>query len=544
MLVLGKSNDDKGTQLESLTHRLLSEMGYQNVVTNLISAGGEEIDVSADIAVPTIGGAQMRRLICECKAHKNVISSPDWLKFLGKVLVEEALLAGEVTGCFIALGGVNGNVAGNYDKLKARRPNITLVTGDTLLNEVSRLYELCGAEKIISVLRQHTTRQYRALEIAYYDGKLYYVVLLENDVYTILDAQGRVLEGEIISELRPLVENVLSAHTYIDLGEEAQAIRRCTQAQKSVLSQLIIGGGTIEMTGLDGGQDFNFTTAEFEKAVEELAARGWVVQSDGLPLLSLLPEDDDQFYERLAEIYHFLLGGEARFNLPGVLKSSFYTRHINVKMVGQIQRIQGGLPLSETDVEDAVKLLRWSPSAVLWAVQPDEMFVNYRTDEKFKSDVQVDRFHRNYFFRELYRSLRHDLTHPLGRAYLLDDCHIREIETSQKVIVKSSTGIQLASDLHERLGIGQTADGYVGPDGSSYILLLLLEGAEQPWEVPAWRQTDGGATQGSVKARASKNPARTKKADAQASAQAYGKKSAKGGAKKGIKKSAQKRARR
>jgi hypothetical protein len=535
MLVLGKSNDDKGKQLESLTYKLLSEMGYRNVVTNLISAGGEEIDVSADIAVPNIGGAQMRRLICECKAHRNVISSPDWLKFLGKVLVEEALMAGEVTGCFIALGGVNGNVAGNYDKLKARRPNITLVTGDTLLDEVLRLYELCGAEKIIEVLRQHTARQYRALEIAYYEDKLYYVALLENDVYTILDAQGRVLEAEAIGELRPLVESVLSAHNYIDLREEALALRRGIQARKSVLAQVIINGGSIEFTGLETEPDFNFTPAELDEAVEELAANGWVVRSDSPPRLSLLSEGDEDFYERLTEVYRFLLRGEPKFNLPGVLRSPFYSKHINARMVEQIQRIQGGLPLSQTDVEDVVKLLRWSPSAVLWAVQPDAMIVTSRTDEKFKTDAQIDQFHRNYFFSVLYRSLRYDLTHPLGRAYLLDDCHIREIETAQNVIVKSSAGVQLTSDLHERLGIGQTADGYVGPDGSSYILVSILEGAEQPWEVPAWKRTDGGTAKATGKGRAPERLTRTKKVPS-------GKKSAKGGAKKSAKKSTQKRA--
>jgi hypothetical protein len=37
-------------------------------------------------------------------------------------------------------------------------------------------------------------------------------------------------------------------------------------------------------------------------------------------------------------------------------------------------------------------------------------------------------------------------------------------------------------NLHKRLGIGELADGLKGPDGSSNILLLLLEHAPEPWD--------------------------------------------------------------
>lgn len=159
---------------------------------------------------------------------------------------------------------------------------------------------------------------------------------------------------------------------------------------------------------------------------------------------------------------------------------------MNEQFVAEIQRLQGNLPLSDSDIQDAIKLFKLSPSAVLWAIQPDQMIVTHRNDSSYKGDEITDRFDRNYFFRELFRSLRFDLTHPIARTYLLDVFKVREIETKQKILVKSNSSLIIESDLHERLGIGELADNLKGPDGSSNILMLLLENAPEPWDVSAW----------------------------------------------------------
>jgi Restriction endonuclease len=156
MIVLGKTSDDKGTQLEHLTRKILENLGCRNIIVNLVSAGGQEIDVSADYPMPGIGSVQNRRLICECKAYAKPMNIPDWLKFLGKVYSEEAKLNSEVTGYFIALSGVNGNVSGHYDQLKIARPNISLVKGDNLLDELRKIYKLCDVEKVNEILERFT----------------------------------------------------------------------------------------------------------------------------------------------------------------------------------------------------------------------------------------------------------------------------------------------------------------------------------------------------------------------------------------------------
>ena len=61
IFVYGKTNDDKGTQLEALTAAILKSMGY-SVVRNEVKSGGNELDVVATKREP-IGGDVC--LICE-----------------------------------------------------------------------------------------------------------------------------------------------------------------------------------------------------------------------------------------------------------------------------------------------------------------------------------------------------------------------------------------------------------------------------------------------------------------------------------------------
>lgn len=195
MIILGKNTDDKGKQLEAITHNLLASKGYTNITTNLISTGGHEIDVVADYVQEILGGKDSRRTICECKAHKKPIATDDWLKFIGKIYCEQAELIKEITGFFISLSGVNGYVSGNYDKLKLKLPNIILITGDTLLEELKSLYSLIDSKDLSNKLLSLTNNNVEKIEIAYYKRKLYNVIIFERKgLFTILDNQGNLLD--------------------------------------------------------------------------------------------------------------------------------------------------------------------------------------------------------------------------------------------------------------------------------------------------------------------------------------------------------------
>src|SRR5882724_8414106 len=86
LLILGKTNDDKGCQLEGLTKRLLICQGFKKVTTSKIGPGGHEIDVEAISQITSLTHSETHRLYCECKAYQLPIDINDWLKFLGKMM--------------------------------------------------------------------------------------------------------------------------------------------------------------------------------------------------------------------------------------------------------------------------------------------------------------------------------------------------------------------------------------------------------------------------------------------------------------------------
>lgn len=482
MLILGKSNDDKGTQLEKLTYSLLSALGYTNIVSNDIRSGGEEIDVRAELEVQGIGGLQKSRLICECKAYKRPADMNDWLKFLGKVFSEEKRQSLSTYGCFIALNGVNGNVAGHYDDIKSRA-FITLVSGENLLRQVTEIYNICNLETVNNSIQRFTERQFRSAEVAYYENQVFWFVIFEKDTYTILQADGEPFgtNSVDIETLKIALELVLPAMYYVDLQEESEALRRAIRTKKIVISQLMIGNGRTSYSTLFS-ESSRFTQLEIRDAVKDCIERSWITQSHDSQELSLLNKESKNFYVILAEIYRFLLAGEMTEPVLKVLGNEYYKSRINIQMVLEIQKIQVNLNLTPEDIEKVVLLLKWSPTALAWALYPNEMLVNPRDLVNNLIRNSTELICRNYFLGGLYSLFKSDFRRPQLRAQFYQVHGLREIETLERVVIKSAEGVELQDDLNLRQAIIPLAEDYVDPDGSEWAMALALDSTPEPWE--------------------------------------------------------------
>lgn len=225
------------------------QLDYQNITTNYIGPGGEEIDVVADFKIPSIGMNITRRLICECKAYKTPLDTSSWLKFLGKVFVEESSKE-EVYGCFIALSGVNGNVKGNYEEIRKNRSNIILVTGETLNEAVTQMYNLGNLNDINGKIKRLTNKMIRMTEICYYDNDVYWIVVFNNDEYTLLNSLGDFLIEETALIISSLIESSNAYGKYVDILKENQAALRFLYNKKAVLSGIMINNGCMEIEEL------------------------------------------------------------------------------------------------------------------------------------------------------------------------------------------------------------------------------------------------------------------------------------------------------
>jgi restriction endonuclease Mrr len=155
--IFGRNSDDKGTQLEDLTRRLLERLGYKQVSLNVVGSGGSEIDIRAEYPVPGPVGAANLTVIGECKAYESPVSLPDWLKFLGKLYSEEARWPGQVRGLFVALSGANGNVRGAVDELRRHKNTVDLVDGENLIHLIQQEFGVPRLENVVAHLQNLTS---------------------------------------------------------------------------------------------------------------------------------------------------------------------------------------------------------------------------------------------------------------------------------------------------------------------------------------------------------------------------------------------------
>ena len=166
MRILGQHSDEVGSQLERLTRRILERLQYTGIQISKTDASGE-LDVVAERVMDGIDGKNSYPIMCECKARADVLNMTDWLKFLGKLYVQDVLQNRSVAGCLIAINGVNGNVAGSYEAVKKSR-QITLVTDEALLKHLAELYDMATLPNMRSKVMSEVNDFFLSAEIVLY----------------------------------------------------------------------------------------------------------------------------------------------------------------------------------------------------------------------------------------------------------------------------------------------------------------------------------------------------------------------------------------
>lgn len=476
MVILGDSTDDVGTQLEHLTRRLLEEQGYNNIATNSVAAGGLEIDVRADVQIPFPGAAQVHRLIAECKAHRNTVAMPDWLKFLGKVFAEEAIQNQQVYGLFVALSGVNGNVSGNYDLLHPRCPRIRLLQGDELSALIRALYGAASTAEITARLSQLTVRRHSAAELVYYQNTVYWLLSFGEQDYTLLSATGNFLTPAVRELITPLLQ-ARTAHTlFVDLVAETLARERAVKLQKRILVTLmetdepILAGGLVDANpGFDGG--------EITLALNLLTQNGWVMNEAGA--CRLIPRAAENSYAMFGAIVSFVLTGPAEIEVvERMMMSPFVSLALTEAFVGYVSQVQGGMPIQAPDHQTILHIVGLSPSALAYSVQPDPMITSHRVNQPAIIDSNFDAQDSATLLRSLIERLERDFNESHFSHYFYTLRGLREIETNKTVAVKSAEETLFERAVGMRHGIGEWHAG-------GYVHLAVMYNAPQPWDVGA-----------------------------------------------------------
>jgi hypothetical protein len=284
--------------------------------------------------------------------------------------------------------------------------------------------------------------------------------------------------------LKDAVKLALPAIDFIDLQEEAEAIKKVVRTQKFVISQLFLSNGTLTRNSVCLDEFDEFTVQEVNDAIETLCQQTWLKQSDDSEILFLENEDSPRLYTVLAEIYRFFLGGEINDLVLKALESEYHVNHINESFLSEIQRIQGGLPLAPEEVEQVVLLLRWSPSALNWSLYPNEL-INFSTQIPLvDSNIQESAYlaYQNYFLSGLYTCFKNDFYTKKFYTHFYTGYDLREIETLQKLIVKSSTKIEFQGELKSREALISVDKSYINSEVDQLVRVIVLDSSLQPWE--------------------------------------------------------------
>lgn len=482
MIIVGSNNDDKGTQLENLTRALLEDMHFTNITRNYIAAGGLEIDVRGLFPRPNVGETQYNILICECKATRSLVDTTQWLKFLGKVYEAEAAHGENVNGCFIALSGVNGNVAGSYDSLRTHRRNVKLVRGEELTQLAAHHYGLCDIAAVNGTLGRFTARLLRDTDVLYYDNHLYWIVYFEGDYFTVLAADGGLASETATQVLLPMFQGEIAAGRYLNLMQEHEAQLHQAKQRNEILTRIFIAdGGPTDVTLAWANQA---EETEYRTVIEALVGQGLLVRGVNNETFSF-PAENNDFPAIIATIFRLLLTAAVVIEAIGC---QYYDAMIERYLIDEVLHIQGDLPLDAEDREKAVQLLQTSPLALAQLLQPDPMLSGHRehrdnlqiaaAEERRRYADIINSHDVNYFFRVLTNCLMNDFMNPILGDYFFRVRHIREIEMTQTAKIKTRAAVIYDHTTLNRQGIGEAAPEL----GESIIRMSMLADVPQPWE--------------------------------------------------------------
>lgn len=401
LIILGKSKDDKGTQLEELTSAVLAEAGYAFVCRNYIGSGGNEIDVKAKKVNNLLGKQVELPVVCECKAHGTPVTTTDWLKFVGKVHIERMSNA-QTEGVLIALSGANGNVIGSYESLPDKS-YLHLLAHENLVNIVCQHFSLKSHNEVKSFIEHKTVRVVDTIDLIYYDKQVFWLTGFTNGDFFVMTNNLIPVEDKLIDGFLTLLEQqtTFEKSKYVDILKESIALYRREVIMKSVVYILMDKETSVELNEmlvflkhLCHQQDI-----DIQEVIE--AAQGCPIVQFENNIITIKNDGEIDF----PAFYRWYTNGQI---IVDSIVKSFYSSHINEQLLDAIVLIQQDLNIPTERRSDILEMLRISPSALAYALHPDPMIVVSRKNGA-GAIPEMNKHHIDWFVNNLTDFLISDL---------------------------------------------------------------------------------------------------------------------------------------
>jgi hypothetical protein len=466
MIILGATSDDKGAQLEALVASLLITQGYSDVRRNLVTAGGNEIDVSAVRESAVISHTQSTPLMCEAKAYASALSMPTWHKFLGKLHLARADNASSI-GMLVALNGVNGNVAGSYAQLKKSDTAVFVVEGRDVEHDALARWELSDAGTVRETLTNRLGRVPLEMEVAYYAGVYYWISRWEDRTYSVVTGHGESLTTQQLDSLTPALQNSLTGDL-IGSDEEQSKIEARHADRLAILNDLF----RARTPSL--GED----SAGVRDAVAALAAEPFCVVVDGRPRLLPPAELDDG---AVARLFLALFEQKTSVRQLSFVADRLHEPYVN-RLIDVMPMIQNGFSLDEDGANTLRAIAPFFPSLWVFLAVPFALITTHRDESGEAVSAEVLASDINNFWSEVSRIVREDYASPALRALLYDHLDLAELATQTELIVKTKSGVAGVLTSVVRDAIRQMDASEFGGEGITHVAIRLTSSASEPWD--------------------------------------------------------------
>ena len=456
LFILGKTSDDKGTQLEQLTVRILEKQGYRNIQTNIQNAGGNEIDVTAYKTIEAGIKPQTIKLIAECKAYDKPIDMNAWLKFKGKFDYEKEENP-HATGMMICLSGANGPVLGLYNEKHNNDQTIQLIANGDLISLLSACYELIPEIKVRERLATLSFCEIYEINLLYYDKRLYWATSFLDGKYTLSYSNGQPITKEEFKAISPFIANYSPyiVDNYVDIRDYIDFQQRLTAINMVLLTVLVNGfSGSISEVSQhiqDKKKNDSIDIDVLEMAIEQ---NPFVIYDKGSNLVRL--KDDKEF--DIIDFYRFVIYHGCSVDL---ISSEYYQEHIDNKFLDNILQIQYRLEIPDDKRDDCLFLLKCSPSALLRAITPNKLFHGFTATRDFD---KMRNLYINLFLRMLIEGFIENFYNPALSDMFFDKFKITDMNVSSE--------IKIVVDGNERSLISHSNKGLFKQKDTNQVIII------------------------------------------------------------------------
>lgn len=280
--------------------------------------------------------------------------------------------------------------------------------------------------------------------------------------------------------LSNLILSNTSYSKFINLEEEHNVLIR-----QETLNKVICGTYLVENKDFEADYLFlnfrkydailpNLVINEIESSINQLVEKGLLKRIDTSKKFALKNLDTKDKESFAVFLLRYLLSGVIPIFAIGC---ESYDSLIDETLLEAIRKIQEGIIIPEEQKDRCIKIIKLSPSALLWALTPNKIFTNNRSNGK-AAYLDIEETHTSMFIQKISNYLFEDYNSQYLAEYFFKKRKIVEFETNTRYSLKSDNKVELNMDYNERISLRQLAEEY----NNKIVHLRVLDGQPEPWD--------------------------------------------------------------